>query len=68
MLTSWRSTTSVGIDEIPALSISKPYMGIATMRKPGDKVNTSRPVSVTRDQDTEERCEGKLSCPVLEQR
>jgi hypothetical protein len=42
MLTNERLTTSVGIDETPAMSISKPYMDIAMTRKPGNKVNTYR--------------------------
>jgi hypothetical protein len=32
----------MGIDEMPGISISKPYMDIAMMRKPGAKGNTSR--------------------------
>jgi hypothetical protein len=58
----------MGIDEIPVMSISKPYMDTAMTRKPGIKVNTYRSVYVTKYQDAEERCERKLSCPVLEQR
>ena len=42
MLTSLRSTISMGIDETPAMAISKPYMDIAMTRKPGNMVNTSR--------------------------
>ena len=47
MTTSWRLTISVGIDEIPAIAISKPYMNTAMMRKPGNMVSTSRSVCVT---------------------
>ena len=68
LLTSWRSTTSVGTDETPALSISKPYMDPAMTRKPGNKETTFRWVDVTTYQDTEERGEEKSSRPVLEQR
>ena len=67
-LTSWRSTIAVGIDETPAPSISKPDLGIAMTRKAGNKVPICRWVDVTTYQDTEERCEAKVSRPVLEQR
>jgi hypothetical protein len=43
-------------------------MGIAMMRKAGNKVTTFRWVYVTTSQDTEERREAKVSCSVLEQR
>jgi hypothetical protein len=68
LLTSWRSTTAVGIDETPARTISKLYMGIAMTRKAGNKVTIFRCVYVTTYQDTEERREAKASCSVLEQR
>ena len=58
----------MGIDVTPALSISKRYMGIAMTRKAGNKGTIFRWVDVTTSQDTEERCERKLSRPVLEQR
>jgi hypothetical protein len=66
--TSWRSTTSVGIDETPALATSKLYTGIAMTRKAGHTGTTCRWVDVTTYQDTEERREAKASCSVLEQR
>jgi hypothetical protein len=47
MLTNWRLTISMGIDAIPAMPISKPYMDTAMTRKPGIKVNTYRSVYVT---------------------
>ena len=68
MLTSLRLTISVGIDETPATSISKPYMDIAMTRKAGHKVTIFRRVHVTTYQDPEERCEEKFSRTVLEQR
>ena len=68
MLTSLRSTISMGIDATLAPSISKLYMGIAMTRKAGNKVTTFRWVDVTTSQDTEERGEAKVSRPVLEQR
>ena len=68
MLTSLRLIIAMGIDEMPALPSSKPYMDTAMTRKPGIKVTTYRSVYVTEYQDAEERCEGKRSCPVLEQR
>jgi hypothetical protein len=68
LLTSWRLTTSVGTDETPARSISKPSMDIAMTRKAGNKVTTFRGVDGTTYQDTEERREAKVSCSVLEQR
>ena len=68
MLTSLRSTISMGIDVTPAMSISKLYMGIAMTRKAGNKVTIFRWVDVTTSQDTEERGEAKVSRPVLEQR
>jgi hypothetical protein len=58
----------VGIDGTSALSISKPYMGIAMTRKAGNKGTIFRWVDVTTHQDTEEQCEEKCSRPVLEQR
>jgi hypothetical protein len=66
--TSWRLTTAVGIDETPALAISKLYMHIALTRKAGNKESTFRWVDVTTSQDTEERRDAKASCSVLEQR
>jgi hypothetical protein len=48
MMTSLRLTISVGIDEIPAIAISKLYMDTAMMRKLGNMVSTSRSVCVTR--------------------
>jgi hypothetical protein len=39
MLTNWRLIISMGIDAIPAISISKPYLDIVMTRKPGIKVN-----------------------------
>jgi hypothetical protein len=42
MVTSWRLTTSMGIDEMPAIPISKSYMDTGMTRKPGPKVNTYR--------------------------
>ena len=68
LLTSWRLTTSVGTDETPARSISKPSMDIVMTRKAGHKESTFRWVEVTTAQDTEERGEEKFSRPVLEQR
>ena len=68
MLTSVRATLAMGIDETPALAISTPSMAMAMTRKPGNMVHTSREVSVTRYQHTEERGEGTRSRPVLEQR
>jgi hypothetical protein len=68
MRTSERSTRSVGIDETPAMSISKPYMDMAMTRKAGNTVTIFRWVCVTTYQDTEERGEEKFSRPVLEQR
>ena len=56
------------IDETPATSISKPYMGIAMTRKAGLKGTIFQWVDVTTSQGTEERCEAKFSRPVLEQR
>jgi hypothetical protein len=47
MTTSLRLTISVGIDEIPAIATSKPYMDTAMMRKLGNMVSTSRSVCVT---------------------
>jgi hypothetical protein len=47
MTTSLRLTISVGLDGIPAIAISKPYMDTAMMPKPGHMVSTSRPVCVT---------------------
>jgi len=47
MMTNLRLTTSAGIDGTPALAISKSYMDIAMMRKPGNMVSISRSVSVT---------------------
>src|SRR5262245_30225640 len=68
LLTSWRSTTVVEIDETPARTISKLYMGIAMTRKAGHTGTTFRRVDVTTSQDTEERRDAKVSCSVLEQR
>ena len=42
MLTNLRLIISMGIDEIPAMPIFKPYMDTAMTRKPGIKVNTFR--------------------------
>jgi hypothetical protein len=42
MLTSLRVIISMGIDEMPAMLISKPYMDTAMTRKPGITVHTSR--------------------------
>ena len=42
MLTNLRLIISMGIDEIPAMPIFKPYMDTAMTRKPGIKVNTYR--------------------------
>ena len=56
------------IERTPAMTIYKPYMDIAIMRKPGSKMNISRWVCVTVHRNTEERREGKLSRAVLEQR
>jgi hypothetical protein len=47
MMTSWRLTTSAGIDETPAITISKSYMDTAMMRRPGNMGSTSRSVCVT---------------------
>jgi hypothetical protein len=47
MMTSWRLTTSAGINGTPALTISKPDMDTAMMRRPGHMVSTSRSVCVT---------------------
>src|SRR5262245_11041396 len=60
LLTSWRSTTAVGIDETPTLTISKLYMGIAMTRKAGNTVTTFRCVYVTTYQDTEARRDAKV--------
>ena len=68
LLTSLRSTISVGIDETPATAISKPSMDTAMTRKAGNKETICRWVDVTTSQDTEERGEAKVSRPVLEQR
>jgi hypothetical protein len=68
LLTSLRSTISMGIDATPATAISKLSMGIAMTRKAGNQVTTCRWVDVTTSQDTEERGEAKVSRPVLEQR
>jgi hypothetical protein len=51
-----------------AMTIYKPYMDIAIMRKPGNKMNISRWVCVTMHRNTEERREAKVSRAVLEQR
>ena len=68
MLTSVRSTISVGSSETPAPAISTPSMGMAMTRKAGNKVPICRWVDVTTSQDTEERCDEQFSRPVLEQR
>jgi hypothetical protein len=68
MLANLRLTISMGIDAIPAMTISKRYMDIVMTRKPGIKMCTFRLVYVTKHQDAEKRCERKPSCTVLEQR
>jgi hypothetical protein len=58
----------MGIDAMSVMSIFKPYMDTAMTRKPGTRVNTYRLVYVTKYQDAEERCEGKLCAVVRTER
>lgn len=58
----------MGIERTLVMTIYKPYMDIAIMRKPESEKNISRLVCVTRHRNTEERREAKVSRAVLEQR
>ena len=63
MLTSWKLIISMGIDATPAMPISKPYMDIAMIRKPGTKVNISREVYVTSIRTLRSGVKGNFHAP-----